>query len=182
MSSAAWLAAAIAASSLIIRPGAVGPGLFPFRKRVPMGFLSAYSGTRKIDVGGGYWVEIKECLSIAEKNLCERALMSSPVVDMSGRGSAKVDSVAFRNAMMSASIVDWNLDEDNGDIWPLFPQAVKDANIARLPGPVFDQIWLVVDESNGPRERADAVRFPDAGVVGDPDGNGGSAEPGVVLS
>lgn len=144
-----------------------------------MGFLSAYSGTERIALDGQYWVDVKNCLSIQEKNRAERALMT-PVVDLNGRGSATVDMVGFRNAMMAASIVGWNIDDDDGAVWPLEPPAVREANISRLPGPVFDQIWEVVNRLNGPRDPAEAARFPVVGVGGDPDGHGGSAESGDV--
>lgn len=145
-----------------------------------MGFLSAYSGTQKIDVGGGYWIEVRECLPIMDKQRAEKALAQSPRVDMNGAGTIALDTVAFHNEMLAASIVAWNLDEENGQIWPLAPDSVKRANIARLPAPVFDQVWTVVNELNGPRETADKVRFPEPGVGGDPDGDGGPAEPADV--
>lgn len=142
-----------------------------------MGFLSAYSGTRKIDVGGGYWIEVLECLPIMDKQRAEKALASSPRVDMSGNGTISLDTVAFHNAMVEASVVAWNLDDDNGQVWPLAPDSVKRVNISRLPAPVFDQVWEVVNELNGPRETADKVRFPEPGVGSDPAGDGGAAEP-----
>jgi hypothetical protein len=145
-----------------------------------VGFLSAYSGTQKIDLGGGYWIEVRECLSIVDKQRAEKALASSPKVDMSGNGTVSLDTVAFHNAMLEASIVAWNLDDDNGTVWALAPSNVKRDNIARLPAPVFDQVWQVVNDLNGPRERADQVRFPEPGVVGDQVGDGGSAEPADV--
>lgn len=141
-----------------------------------MGFLSAYSGTRKVDVGGGYWIEVRECLSIVDKQRAEKALASSPRVDMAGNGTVSLDTVAFHNEMLEASIINWNLDDDDGKVWALAPSNLKRQNIARLPAPVFDQVWEVVNDLNGPRERADKVRFPDAGNVGDQVGDAGSAE------
>lgn len=145
-----------------------------------MGFLSAYSGTQKIDVGGGYWIEVRECLPIVDKQRAEKALASSPRVDMAGNGSISLDTVAFHNEMLFASIVDWNLDDDNGQPWLLAPDSEKRRNIARLPAPVFDQVWEVVNDLNGPRETADKVRFPESGVGGDQVGDGGAAEPADV--
>lgn len=142
-----------------------------------MGFLSAYSGTKKIDVGGGYWIEVRECLPIVDKQRAEKALASSPRVDMAGNGSISLDTVAFHNEMLSASIVAWNLDDEDGQVWLLEPDHIKRANIARLPAPVFDQVWAVVNELNGPRETSDKVRFPEPGVGGDQDGDG---RPAVV--
>lgn len=147
-----------------------------------MGFLSAYSGTQKIDVGGGYWIEVRECLPIMDKQRAENALASSPRVDMAGNGSISLDTVSFHNEMVAASIVAWNLDDDNGQVWALAPDSVKRQNIARLPAPVFDQVWEVVDKLNGPRETADKVRFPEPGVGSDPVGDGGPAEPEDVRS
>lgn len=144
-----------------------------------MGFLSAYSGTKTIDVGGGYHIEVLECLSIVDKQRGEKAL-AAPRIDMNGQGVMALDTVAFHNVMMNASIIAWNLDDDDGTVWALTPERVKAANIARLPGPVFDQVWAVVDELNGPRGRAEQVRFPDAGPVGDPVGDGGAAVAGDV--
>lgn len=145
-----------------------------------MGFLSAYSGTQKIDVGGGYWIEVRECLPIVDKQRAEKALASSPRLDMAGNGSINLDTVAFHNEMLTASIVAWNLDDEDGQVWLLEPDHIKRANIARLPAPVFDQVWEVVDRLNGPRETADKVRFPESGVGGDQVGDGGSAEPADV--
>jgi hypothetical protein len=149
-----------------------------------MGFLSAYSGTRKIDVGGGYWVEVRECLSVIDKQRAEKALASNPTIDpIHNRGSAQMDMAAFENEMLTHSIVAWNLDEDDGTIWALTPDKAKRANIARLPSPVFDTIFKVVNELNGPQSPRERAQFPDPGGSGDPDaGDAGPAEPGDVLA
>lgn len=146
-----------------------------------MGFLSAYSGTRRIDLGGGYWVDVKTCLSIVEKQRAEKALTSDPTVDMSGRGTAKVDMPAYHNEMLVHSIAAWNLDEDDGTVWELTPEPVKRRNIARLPAPVFDAILKAVDELNGPQSTQERAQFPEPGVSGDPDGHPGAAVLGDVL-
>ena len=137
----------------------------------------SYSGTQKVDVGGGYWIEVRECLPIVDKQRAEKALASAPRVDMTGNGTISLDTVAFHNEMLGASIVDWNLDDDNGQVWALTPDSLKRSNISRLPAPVFDQVWEVVNDLNGPRETADKVRFPEPGISGDQVGDGG---PGVT--
>lgn len=147
-----------------------------------MGFLSAYSGTRRIDLGGGYWVEVKECLTIVEKQRAEKALTADPTVDMSGRGTAKVDMPAFHNEMLYHSITGWNLDEDDGTVWPLSPEPVKRKNIARLPAAVFDQIFEVVDELNGPQSSRERAQFPESSVGGDPERDAGTAVAVDVLA
>jgi hypothetical protein len=147
-----------------------------------MGFLSAYSSTRKIDVGGGYWVEIKECLTIVEKQRAEKALSSGPVFDASGRGSAQMDMPAFHTEMVVASVTGWNLDEDDGTVWALTPEPVKRKNISRLPAPVFDRIFEAVNELNGPQPAKERAQFPEPGLGGDPDGDGGAAVAVDVLA
>lgn len=144
-----------------------------------MGFLSAYSGTRRVDIGDGYWIDVKECLSVVEKHRAEKALGgSNPTFDMNGNGSAKLDTAAFAVEMVAASITGWNLDEDDGAVWPLAPDSVKRANIARLPASVFDTVFAAVNEANGPRERGEQVRFPEPSVSGDSNGHLGAVELG----
>ena len=145
-----------------------------------MGFLSHYSGIQRIELGNDYWIDIKNCLTVMEKQRAESALASNPVMDMNGRGSAKLDITAFSNEMVCASIVAWNLDNEDGTAWELAPDRAKRANIARLPAPVFDTVWKAVNELNGPQSKDDKVRFPVNGVGRDQDGDGGSAEPGDV--
>ena len=145
------------------------------------GFLSAYSGTKKIDLGGGYWVEVKECLSVVEKQRAEKALTGNPVIDNTGKGSATMDMPGFENEMVAAAIVAWNLNEDDGTVWPLAPGAAKRANIARLPSSVFDTIFKVVNELNGPKKPQESAQFPDEGSGGDPLRDGGPAVAGDVL-
>lgn len=146
-----------------------------------MSFLSAYSGTRRVDLGGGYWVDVKTCLSIVEKQRADKMLTSDPVVDQSGHGTAKVDLPAFQTEMVVHSITGWNLDEEDGTVWALSPEPVKRKNIARLPAPVFDEIYRVVDELNGKPPAREQAQFPVAGVGGDPHGHAGPAQPVDVL-
>lgn len=145
------------------------------------GFLSAYSGTRRIDVGGGYWIEVKDCLSIAEKQRTERAMYGTPTVDLGGRASADLDLTGFHTEMLVQSIVAWNLDDEDGTVWPLTPDKVKRASIARLPGPVFDRVFKVVNDLNGPQKPQESAQFRDAGGCGDPDGDAGTGIPVDVL-
>lgn len=145
-----------------------------------MGFLSHYSGVQRVELDADYWVDVKKCLTVAEKQRAESALTSNPVVDMNGHGTAKVDMPAFHNEMMFASIVDWNLDDEDGTKWALAPERIKRLNIARIPAPVFDQIWKVINELNGPQPKDERIRFPVDGVGSDPDGDAGTSDAGDV--
>lgn len=146
------------------------------------GFLSAYSGTRRIDISGGYWIEVKDCLTVVEKHRSEKALTGNPTIDAtSGRGTAQMDLTGFETELVTASIVGWNLDEEDGTPWALAPDRVKRANIARLPSPVFDTIFKVVNELNGPQPAKESAQFPDESGGGDPVGDGGPTVAGDVL-
>jgi hypothetical protein len=142
------------------------------------GFLSAYSGITRVEVGdpeGKYWIDIRQHLSHGQQEAGERAL-ANVVINEKGR-EVKPDTVKYRQTLLLASIADWNLaDEDDGPIWPLNLQSVK-----RLPGVVFDQLWELIDESNGARTKAESRQFPAGGVGGDPDGGTGAAESVDVL-
>jgi hypothetical protein len=145
-----------------------------------MGFLSAYSGVRRIELGPrtpdeSYWVDLREHVSQGAKEKGDRALQSMHVVN--GKPQVTPDVVSFRQELLLASVADWNLDDDNGTIWPLNMQSIK-----RLPAAVFDQLWEVVDATNAPLSTEERRRFPAGGVGGDPDGDAGAGEPVDVLA
>jgi hypothetical protein len=137
------------------------------------GFLSAYSGTTRVEVGdpdSGYWVDLKDHLSQGAKEKGERALQRYQFAD--GKTALNPDVVESRQQWVLASIDGWNLDDANGQVWPISMTSVK-----RLPGEVFEQLWEVVDGSNTPRSTEERRQFPAGGVGGDPDADPGPAVP-----
>jgi hypothetical protein len=150
------------------------------------GFLSAYEGTERVDLGRGYWADVKKCLSSAEMGAVEAAMGGRQRMDVgSGRQFVQLDTRAGRVEMVVASLIDWNLDGEDGTIWPLDPDKPpykpgcgRRQSVDRLPGPVFDKIWKRCDDLNGQDSGEDRARFPDPGELGDPDGDGGAAGPG----
>jgi hypothetical protein len=138
------------------------------------GFLSAsgYEGTEEIDLGNGYWVRIKRCISHAEYQRVQDHLGGGKMsVNMDGARFAQMDVGASQVELVAASVTDWNLDDDNGEKWPLTPPVALKASLARLPAPAFMKIYQACDELNGPRKGSDAVSFPDEPVGGDQDGD-----------
>jgi hypothetical protein len=157
------------------------------------GFLEAsgYDGTEKIDLAPGYWAELKRCLSEEEAGWAEAAMMGKVRAEMTAnRQFADLDTRAGRVELVVQSLASWNLADDDGTEWPL--EGVKGArpgqnpyppgcprrlSVARIPSPIFDELWAKCDELNQPRKGADAVRFPDGPVGGDPDGRDGAGDP-----
>lgn len=142
-----------------------------------MGFLSAYSGTRKVTIGDpsrGYWVELREYISQGAKTEAERALQGRQRVN-GGDVIMDMDVAKYRQLMVAASLVDWNLDDENGKIWPLNLSSVQ-----RIPGPEFDRLWSIVDEMNAPASSSEQRQFPGGGVDGDQERAAGDGEPAVT--
>lgn len=141
------------------------------------GFLSAYSGTRKVHIphpDRDYWVVLKETLSVGAKEDAERALtngrISTEGVEMT------MDTVSYAQMMVLSSIVEWNLDNEDGTIWPITLESVK-----RLPDLEFSRLRKMIDEMNSPDKPEERRRFPD-GVVGiDTDADGRTTIVGHVL-
>lgn len=160
------------------------------------GFLSAYEGTERIDLGDGYWVDVKKSLSSKEYAPVENALGGTQRIDLtagqngskpSGRQSAVIDVRTGRTELVVASLVAWNLDDADGSVWPLDPDKPpykpgcgRRQSVDRLPESVFDRIWQRCDAMNGQPDPQEAATFPDPAERGDPDGDGGAAGPGPV--
>jgi hypothetical protein len=161
------------------------------------GFLEAsgYDGTERIDLGNGYWADVKKCLSSAEASLAEAAMMTNHRLGDRGQ-AADLNSRGYRTELVVLSLAGWNIDEQDGTVWPLDPGQPKAGapvprnpylpgcprrqSVARLPEPVFELIWQKCDELNSPRTGPDAASFPDGAVGGDPYGDGGPAGPAAV--
>lgn len=114
-----------------------------------MSFLSAYTGTVRIKVGrdeDDYWVDLKKYITQGAQESAEAALTKIRLVN--GETVADPDVAKYRKLMVLASIEDWNLDDDNNQILPINLQSVQ-----RLPMPVFDHLWLSVQENNSANKR-----------------------------
>lgn len=144
-----------------------------------MGYKADYSATERITLSNpAYWVEIRTCLSRRDLRAAEK-LLTDATIDVSAGGaqSARMmpDVTAYRDHMVTASIVDWNLDDDAGQVLPITPEAVQE-----LAGEDWDRIWERVNLLNGPDGPAERRRFPAGGVGGDPVGPGRTADPAAV--
>ena len=143
-----------------------------------MGFLDAYEGTEQVDLGDGFWVEVKKCLTQAEYKKVEAFYGAGrQTLGMDGKTFATIDPAAAQEELLFRSITGWNLTDAAGTVLPLEPEKDKRASIARLPKWAFIEVYTRCDELNGPRKGKDAAQFPDGAVSGNPDGNGAPAGP-----
>lgn len=86
-----------------------------------MGFLSIYNQTDRVELGGGYYIDVKRFLSQAETARAEAVRMSkdirSEMDEKTGNAKATViqyDAQAYNVEILVAAIVDWNLDDEQG--------------------------------------------------------------------
>jgi hypothetical protein len=151
-----------------------------------LGYLAAlgYDGTETIDLGSGYWVKVKKCLTQDEKGRVDDLLGGKQRVDVGAKSQyAEMDYTASRTEMVVYSLDSWNLDDGNGEVLSLEgvtdsrgrvaypPGCERRRSVAGLPAPVFDLVHEKCDELNSPRPDAEAATFPDEGVGVDTDGD-----------
>ncbi|SRR5258707_5407584 len=127
-----------------------------------MSYEDDYDATEKVVLTNPeYWVEIKTCLSRAERTKAEGAL-SRTTVDIDGSGNAapvmSPNIADYRDLMVVNSIVSWNLTGKDGAPWP-----VSAATVGRLKQADFDRIYTRVDALNSEPTTAEAQRFPSTG-------------------
>lgn len=157
------------------------------------GFLEdlGYDGTTTIDLGKGYWVTVKNCLTEEEIGFVKDLLGGKQRVDVGGQKQfADVNVTASHAETLVMAITDWNISDPDGTKWPLLPEqrqpgkpfpagSLRRVSVARLPGAVANLIYEKVDALNALRTGQEAAQFPGQPVSGDPDGNdgpGGAAE------
>lgn len=136
-----------------------------------MGFLDSYEGTERIDLGEGWWIDVKKCLTSAEYQKVQAFFgAGKQTVNMNGKQFATIDPAAAQEELLFQSISDWNLTDAQDQPLPLSPEPARRASISRLPAPVFMQVYQRCDELNGPRSNEEAAQFPDGDLSGAEDG------------
>lgn len=127
-----------------------------------MGFLSPYQGVIRVEMGGGYWVDVKRFLSVADSEAAERVIAQTvrSVTGPDGTVRPTFDSVGRTFEQVLASIVDWNLTDENDQPLPLDhdPEVEKATgrpsprrrSLTRpdFPQVALDKIAAVVSEHN----------------------------------
>jgi hypothetical protein len=153
------------------------------------GFLAAYEGTEHIDLGDGWWVKVKKCLSSTELGWAQSAMGADRQrVEGNGNQYADLNVQQFQRELIVQSLDSWNLTDaadaplplDAGPVPvrhgqnPYPPGCPRRVSVGRLPSPVFAKVYEVCNAANGTRDAGEAARFPDPAVGGDTDGDAGA--------
>jgi hypothetical protein len=143
-----------------------------------MGFLSAYDGTHRVpiqhpDPTKEYWVDLKNYLSHGATEKAHVALQEMELVN--GKPQPAPNVFKQKSELVLAAVLDWNLDDDNGTVWPINMQSIR-----RLPDEVFGLLHSEVERLNGPRSKEEQAQFPAAGGGGDQVAGGDAAAAGAV--
>jgi hypothetical protein len=158
------------------------------------GFLSAYEGTETVDLGDGWWVKVKKCLSSTELGWAQSAMGADKQRVDGNSQYADLNVQAFQRELIVQSLDSWNLTDADDVLLPLDagpvpvrhgqnpypPNCPRRASVGRLPAPVFEQVYDKCNEQNGTRGTDEAARFPDEPVGGDPDGGDGTGSAPAV--
>jgi len=157
-----------------------------------MGFLATRTAT--VELGGDYYAVVRE-LTSGEYGDVERPLTEAKVVGdaKSARMDMAPNLTEFRRRLVTASLVGWNLTDENDVMLPLpeIPEGVtgqdravivkqRRASVDRLPQWAFEMIRAAADKLNGPRDSAEIASFPGEDVGSGANGSGGAAGAGPV--
>ena len=131
-----------------------------------MGFLSKFSGTKKLDFGDGFWVEVREYLTSTQKALIEQALIQ-PKMSVTGVGKnqaamamdAAMDIGASQLETAAQAVVSWNLTDVDDTPLPYSPIESLRESLGKLPGGVVDRIADATNVSG-----VDPDTFPEEGT------------------
>jgi hypothetical protein len=117
-----------------------------------MGFLSQYSVTETLDLGDGFYVEVRKYLSSAQRAAAEKKLISAHMVvsqgdETGGNLVSDVDAAEFRLEMAAQAVTMWNLTDESDVVLPVTPIEALRLSIGRLPTFVVDKIVNSIDDS-----------------------------------
>lgn len=128
-----------------------------------MGFLSSYEGIYRLKVGPAaldYYIDVREHISYNEREAAEKALSEMRVEG--NQVTPNPDVMRYRRMLVMAHITEWNLDGDDGSVWP-----IDFEHVGRLPDDVFDHVWKQIDSDPAKRDKDAQRRFPDGHDVSD---------------
>lgn len=93
-----------------------------------MGYKLRIMAVKKVDLDEGYWVKIQP-LDKDQEDECQAALFGTSVFEgeMTDLAAikAQLNHKAYADKQLAISIVEWNIDEDDGSITPITEESVR---------------------------------------------------------
>lgn len=129
-----------------------------------MGFLSQYNGTEEVDLGDGYWVQVRKYLTAAQSAEAEHKLIQSKMTmdpsekDAKASMETSMDTAAFSLEQAAQAVVKWNLTDEDNMTLPFDTVENRRLSIARLPAFVIQKIIKAVDQG-GEKTPEDKATF-----------------------
>jgi hypothetical protein len=133
-------------------------------------YSSRYDKVQRIELGEDFWVDVKTCLTGAQRAAADAVRLIYGVEkgkddnggDITRRVITKIDVEAYECELAIMSIVDWNI-TDGGVKWPLSPESAKRAHYALLDKANKTTIEDACVELNREPTRSEGATFPGDG-------------------
>lgn len=111
--------------------------------------------TQRVELSEDYYARIRR-LNREQLRRAEDALSDGDQRVTAGAEETRMrlDTAAYRDAMVRQSIIEWNLDDDEGQVWP-----IDTAHVNQLASADFETIWQAVNELNRGRSKDERQRF-----------------------
>jgi hypothetical protein len=128
------------------------------------GYLSRHNAPVRVELGDGFWVEVKTHLTHGETKAAKKALMKATMrlVDDEQETSAEIDMVEYQQAKAFAAILAWNLTDLEGVVLPLSPDEAKLTSIDLMDDDDFDKVMAEIEGIKKDKKKGSAAekRFP----------------------
>ena len=138
-----------------------------------MGFLSKFTGTNRVDLGDGFWVDVRKFLTSEQQDAIDTELIKPTMqIVPDGKGKfrqelvAAMDMAAFGRETAAQAIVAWNLTDTDDAPLPCATVEERRRSLAKIPAPIVRQIADAI----GKEDDVDRDTFPGTGEAGTPDG------------
>ena len=131
-------------------------------------YLSRYDETQRVELPGGFWVDVKKCLTGTQMRTIRGKQISRGIEDYKDPDTGKdmkrsvivnIDADLYAYELAIASITDWNFESD-GKKWLLSPEPAKRAHYDLLDEADQDAIEAACVELNAEPTRKEGATFP----------------------
>lgn len=133
-----------------------------------MGFLSKFKTVERVDLGDGYWADVRQYLTRAQMAEAQTRLAKLSVSMQKQDVSADMDLNAFQAELAAQAIVGWNLTDENDRPMPFAPLEALRKSLDLVPPFVVEQIVTPIKL----QPETDAATFQGEGAAGAGDGEG----------